>query len=166
MIIKRKHTGSFAVIPNAVGNDDQLKADTLGVLVYLLTKPEDWKVSVADVRKRFGIGRDRVYFIIQELETAGYVKRAQNRATGNRFSSVEYHVFDCQQSMAASNVEDIPENEPLPETPLPENQETENAQQITASVFSVSGTSASGKSGRILKTDFNKTEQHGHGKHR
>ena len=42
MIIKRKHAGSFAVIPNITANDVQLKADTLGVLVYLLAKPAEY----------------------------------------------------------------------------------------------------------------------------
>ena len=67
MIIKRKHSGSYAVIPNTVSDDENLKADTLGVLVYLLAKPEDWKVIVADLRRRFHIGRNRVYAIIREL---------------------------------------------------------------------------------------------------
>jgi hypothetical protein len=158
MIIKRKHSGSFAVIPNSVGNDDQLNADALGVLVYLLTKPQDWKVSVADIRRRFGIGRDRVYAIMVELETAGYVKRDQSRATGSRFSNIEYHVFDCpQKATASAGVE----NEPPPESPLPENQETEIPEEITASCFTVSGTSASGKSGRILKKYLTKPSSKG-----
>ena len=74
MIIRRKHSGSYAVIPNTVSDDENLKADTLGVLVYLLAKPEDWKVIVADLRRRFHIGRDRVYAIIVELQKAGYVQ--------------------------------------------------------------------------------------------
>ena len=87
MIIKRKHTGSFAVIPNITANDLHLKADTLGVLVYLLAKPADWSVSIADLRKRFGIGRDRVYAILLELEKTGYIGRVQSRSAQRRASA-------------------------------------------------------------------------------
>ncbi len=156
MIIRRKHTGNFAVIPNGTANDEKLKADTLGALVYLLAKPEDWKVSIADLRKRFGVGRDRVYAMLLELETAGYVKREQGRS-GERsmFTSVEYVVYDCPQSEAVPETcsED---NEPLPASPYPDNQEAVKSQQITASGFTVSGATVSGKSGHILKTDLTK----------
>ncbi|HUQ37039.1 MAG TPA: helix-turn-helix domain-containing protein [Aestuariivirga sp.] len=159
MIIKRKHAGSYAVIPNSVSNDDRLKADTLGALVYLLAKPEDWKVSIADIGKRFGIGRDRVYVIMQELEAAGYVKRAQNRASRSQFSSIEYHVFDCPQSNVVE--EEIPQNEPFLESPLTENQEAVKPQQNTISGLAVYGATVSGKSGRILSTDLTNTSSKG-----
>lgn len=158
MIIKRKHSGSFAVVPNAVSNDDRLQADTLGVLVYLLAKPEDWKVSVADLRKRFGVGRNRVYAIMLELEGAGYVQRFQNRAPHKQFSNIEYHVFDCPQA-AATDMADEPRvttEEPFPGLPLPQNGDTVKPQQNTVSLFSASPSTASPKRGRILKTDLTK----------
>ena len=75
MIIKRKHSGSYAIIPNATTNHQPLSADALGALVYLLAKPGDWKVIIADLRRRFDLGKDRAYSILKELERVGYVKR-------------------------------------------------------------------------------------------
>ena len=150
MIIKRKHSGSFAVIPNAISNDEKLKADTLGVLVYLLAKPEDWKVSVADLRRRFHMGRNRVYEIILELEVAAYVKRFQNRAAGNRFSAIEYHIYDCPQATAVQATHED-------EKPLPGIGETEKPQQNPASLISASPPTVCGNQGHILKTDLTKS---------
>lgn len=144
MIFRRKHSGSFAVIPNTISDDQNLKADTLGVLVYLLAKPEDWKLIVADLRRRFHIGRDRVYEIIVELQTAGYVKRFQSRVAGNKFAVFEYHVYDSPQAMADIAALDG-------EKPLPEIQEAEKPQQTPASGFP-----ASGNSGHILSTNSTK----------
>lgn len=156
MIIRRKHSGNFAVIPNATADDERLAADTLGTLVYLLAKPEDWKVIVADIRRRFGIGRNRVYAIMLELEDAGYVRRFQNRSAHSQFSSIEYHVFDCPQALAGSAdipVEgDVAGNEPFPGPPLPQNGDTVKTQQNTVSLFSASPSTASPKRGHILNT--------------
>lgn len=151
MIIRRKHTGNFAVIPNSTANDMALRADALGVLVYLLAKPENWQVSIADLRKRFDMGRNRVYAILGELAEAGYVERIQNRSgEANHFTAVEYHVYDCPRG-AGANKEVEREVEPLPQIGEPE-----KPQQIPASLFSASPVTVMRKSGNIIKTDLNK----------
>ena len=156
MIIKRKHSGSYAIIPNATADDERLAADTLGTLVYLLAKPEDWKVIVADIRRRFHIGRNRVYAIMQELEAGGYVQRTQNRAAHSRWGDTEYLVFDCPQAIAGDanmpGEADVVANVPLPDPPLPQNGDTVKPQQITASPFTVYRQTASPKRGHILST--------------
>ncbi|HUQ36673.1 MAG TPA: hypothetical protein VM144_09895 [Aestuariivirga sp.] len=156
MIIRRKHSGNFAVIPNATADDERLAADTLGTLVYLLAKPEDWKVIVADIRRRFGIGRNRVYAIMLELEGAGYVRRFQNRAAHSQFSSIEYHVFDCPQ-VGAGEADMVDEGrdaeiQQLANSPLPQNGDTVETQQNTVSPLTVYRETASPKRGHILNT--------------
>src|SRR5580765_4488965 len=99
MIIRRKHSGSFAVVPNITANDEQLSIEALGLLVFLLSKPSDWQVNVANLRMRFGIGRDKVYAILKALEAAGYVRKEQSRAVeNNQFRVVEYVVFDTPEA--------------------------------------------------------------------
>ena len=145
MIIKRKHSGSYAIIPNATADDEKLSADALGALVYLLAKPGDWKVIVADLRRRFSLGKDRAYSILKELENVGYVKRFQNRGAGHKFATYEYVIYDGPEAMAQDAGLDGRE-------PLPENQEAVKTQQNPASGFTGYGGTASGKSGHILST--------------
>ena len=116
MIIKRKLKTHYAHVPNSTADDPNLAADALGVLVYLLAKPHDWKVSVANIRGRFGIARNRVYDILRELTEAGYIERSQARNPESRFVSVEYIVFDSPEARAEAMAE--PENKPA--TPLPD----------------------------------------------
>jgi hypothetical protein len=138
----------------------RLSAEAVGVLVYLLSKPSDWVVSIAELRKRFYMGRDRLYHIMAMLEHAGYVVRSQVRNdTSKRFCPVEYIVHDCPVGTPArEDVETstVPSDKPLPEKPYPENPEAEKPQQKAASVFTASGSTVSGKSGHILKTDLTK----------
>lgn len=143
MIVRRKHTGNFAVIPNATSHDQRLSAEALGLLVYLLSKPSDWIVHMVELRKRFRTGRDRLYNIMGELEASGYVVRSQNRVeSSKRFCPVEYIIHDVPVGLAQ---------------PLPDFQEAVKPQEKAASVFAVSGSAVSGKSGHILKTDITKS---------
>ena len=114
-------------------------------MVYLLAKPGDWKVIVADLRRRFDLGKDRAYSILKELERVGYVKRFQNRGAGNKFATYEYVIYDGPEAMSQDAALDGRE-------PLPENQEAVKPQQNPASVFTGYGGAASGKSGHILST--------------
>ncbi len=144
MIMKRKHSGSFAVVPNITANDNQLSIDALGLLVFLLSKPNDWQVNVANLRKRFEIGRDRVYAILKQLESAGYVRKSQSKKSkSNQFCTVEYIVFDTPEAAKSEEL-----NEPLPENT---DAGISRTYEEAASVFAVSG-----KQGHIQKTDITK----------
>ena len=111
-IITRKRSDQFAIIPNAVASDDRLTFEERGVLVYLLAKPHDWNVSVKNLQNEGGIGRDKVYRILQKLEQIGYLKREQTKSSDGRFAAFNYTIHD----------DAVPENLPLPR---PENQEAD-----------------------------------------
>ena len=58
MILKRRHTANFTTIGNGAFDDERLKLDELGILTWLLSRPENWEVRRPQLRKRFKIGRD------------------------------------------------------------------------------------------------------------
>lgn len=74
MIFKRKHTGSFAVIPRATADDEQLSADALGALVYLLARPDMGRVTTEDLQARFKIGKARAEGLFKEIGALGYAE--------------------------------------------------------------------------------------------
>lgn len=93
LIIRSNIRQNFTVIPNEMANDDRLPADALGLLVYLLTKPNDWKVRVNELRSRFDMGKDKTYRILGNLEQLGYVIRESVRS-GGQFAETRYIVRD------------------------------------------------------------------------
>lgn len=105
-IVTRKRSENYAIIPNHVADDTRLSFEARGVLVYLLAKPHDWKILIGDLRKQ-GLGRDRAYRILAELQKAGYIERSQQRGTGGRHGEIEYTVYD----------DPVPVTLPLPEKP-------------------------------------------------
>jgi len=110
------------------------------MLVYLLSKPDNWKVQIRDLINQtancFGkrSGRDKVYAILNELRMAGYLFRSFRRE-GGEFKGVLYEVSECpdleagaafiaslvkgpNSPLTANPETDIPLTD-LPETDLP-----------------------------------------------
>ena len=84
---------NYSTLPNKLINDDKLSGDGLAVLVYLLSKPADWKVNAQNIANRFGYGINKVYAIIKHLIQFGYVKKDVIRDQG-KYTQIVYHVYD------------------------------------------------------------------------
>ena len=110
LIVRSSLKDNFSVLPNELINDDRLSTEHLGLLVYLLSKPNDWQVRVKQLQNRFDMGRDKTRRILATLEQYGYISRDIVRAEG-KFSETRYIVKDSPE----------PEN-PSPVFPAPVNQ--------------------------------------------
>lgn len=93
MIVRKEKTCNFTVIPNELLYDQKLSMMAKGVLCYLLSKPDHWKVQPSDIQANCGIGRQKVYSLIRELIEAGYVSRKLVRTKDGEFKT-EYVVSD------------------------------------------------------------------------
>lgn len=97
-IIRTKRTSNYSVIPNHI-HECGLSWRAVGMLVYLLSKPDDWKVSVTQLinhTKQSGapLGRDGVYSVLRELCSKGYVKKQDVRNESGVFTGTNYLVRD------------------------------------------------------------------------
>lgn len=119
-IIRNKRTSNFTTIPNSLINDHCLRWNDLGLLVYLLSKPETWTVRVDVLVKERGIGKDAVYEILKRLREAGYARLI-------RFSdgSTEWTIYDNPNQENPDKAKPNPENPDL-EKPDPENPDLDN----------------------------------------
>ena len=78
-IIKCQKKDNFTRIYNACINDKNLSGEALAILVYVMSKPEDWIIYVNDLHIRFKRSFHKIYDLINELENLGYMKRYQPR---------------------------------------------------------------------------------------
>jgi hypothetical protein len=123
MIVRRRHNGRFAALPNAIWTDDRLSVEAKGVLGYLLSRPHNWNVRLPQIGRVMNVGKDRLQRIFRQLIEAGYVTREQRRTQGGIFGSAEYVVRDEPEDSVAS----LPQPEkpepvkPEPVEPAPEN---------------------------------------------
>jgi hypothetical protein len=75
----------FTMIANTTLQDTTISLDAKGVLVWLISKPEDWTVYKKHLQKTFGIGRERMDRIFDELEQARYVRSRRLRMPDGTF---------------------------------------------------------------------------------
>lgn len=100
-IFRGKRTRGYTPVSNAVINDDRLALDELGALLKLLSLPANWQMHPGQLRKVWGVGRDRYYRIVDALRAAGYVKRGEmlrgTEQNAGSFVAIEYLVYDEPQ---------------------------------------------------------------------
>ncbi|EEP69086.1 hypothetical protein [Kingella oralis] len=129
-IIRAKRDRNFTVIDNCVFADKQLSFAAIGLLCYLLSKPDNWAVSAQhlttvteDTAKESGI--NAVHNLLKELREVGFLVMKKQK-TGE----ADYFVFDVPQTKKP-NQEKPNQEKPNQEKPNQEkpNQEKPNQEK-------------------------------------
>ena len=74
--------------------DARLSWAARGLLVYLLSKPDDWQVRVKDLQKRGDLGRDGIYKLLAVLRRFHYLRYEKNRTRDGRVRGGSYAVYE------------------------------------------------------------------------
>jgi len=142
MSIKRsKAHAEFFVMHNATAQDKALSWAARGMLAYLLSKPEGWITSMADLQRQSSGGKTVCQSAFKELETAKYAKREQCHRNGRLvWDTVVYdRPTESQQELDSKMVD----------CPPAEIQSIENLPAEKAAVY---------KEQSLENTDIEKTE--------
>ncbi len=119
-IIRAPQRHRFVIIDQHAIEDSRLSWAARGLLGYLLSRPDDWKVQVNDLRKRGDLGRDGIYKLLRELRDTGYVRFLRSRDQQGRIRGGTYMV----QEIANPPHPDLPDTvEPDTAVPDPVNPE-------------------------------------------
>lgn len=98
MITRRPRPKSnFYLLDKAISEDKRMSWAARGMLVYLLGKPDHWKVSPAALTNetkglKRGTGRDGVYAILNELKEVGYLQASGVRDASGSFAGTDYTI--------------------------------------------------------------------------
>ncbi len=91
---KRSH--GFVMIDKGFLENDQLSWKAKGILAYLLSKPDNWKVITRDLVKHSTDGKTAVYGGLSELQKQGYYNKKPIRSeNGRRISHWESTIYEC-----------------------------------------------------------------------
>lgn len=88
---------NFTQVDNGFINDPKLSFKAKGILLYLFSKPDDWRVVVSDVAKASKDGEKAVYSGLKELQKNGYAKVEQRRGKSGMFMGSVWVVFEVKQ---------------------------------------------------------------------
>ena len=99
MIIKKKeHKNNYTCISNEILQRKDLSLQAKGLLVYLLSLPEDWEVHKTEIWKHCKNGRDSVFRAWKELQEHGYITEKKYREKGRFQTQYIIHEEPCLES--------------------------------------------------------------------
>jgi len=99
MILRvNKRTGRYTVIDNTGLNDPRLSFKAKGILVYLLSKPDDWEIIVSQLVASGKDGYDSVMTGIRELRKYGYAELEVQRDEKGKVIKHTYNIFEVPGS--------------------------------------------------------------------
>lgn len=119
-IIRQKRKDRFLVVDNKIIEDKRLSFKARGLLIYMLSKPDDWKFYTGELANRSAKdGISAIKSALREIEAAGYLVRQQGHKKNGQFTSQDWILTDI--SANSPQVENPPADKPSTGKPLADN---------------------------------------------
>jgi hypothetical protein len=116
-IVRGPRQDRYTVLNRTLISDDRLSFRALGLLTFILDKPDHWRIDSIDLAKGEGReGRDAVRTALKELEAAGYLRRQRVHRPDGTFDMLST-VFDSPEAATRAG-------KPGPGNPALDNQAT------------------------------------------
>lgn len=94
-IIRQKRKKRFSIVDNKIIEDERLSFKARGLLIYMLSKPDDWKFYTDELAKRSSKdGVSAIKSALNEIENAGYLTRKQDHKKNGQFASQDWLLTD------------------------------------------------------------------------
>ena len=93
-VFKHRFDSNFSVTPNTIPQNEGLKLKDIGLLVYMLSLPEEWSFSLRGLAAMLPYDKiDSISESVKRLEKAGYIRIRRTR-TGGKFGGNEWDISD------------------------------------------------------------------------
>lgn len=97
-IIRQKRKDRFSIVDNKIINDKQISFKARGLLIYMLSKPDDWKFYPDELAKHSDKdGVKAINTALQEMESVGYLVRKRKRDNKGHFKGIDYLLYETPQ---------------------------------------------------------------------
>lgn len=93
-IFKIHHTKDYTIISNKILEDKNLTWKAKGLMAYLLSRPEDWRVFMKQLEGISKDGKHATRSALQELIDKGYIVKKVLRDKKGKFSAFLYEVYE------------------------------------------------------------------------
>ncbi|HEC2213249.1 TPA: conserved phage C-terminal domain-containing protein [Staphylococcus delphini] len=97
-----KESGNFVTVHKHFIYDSNLSAKAKGILLYLLSRPDDWKIYTSEIEKNMSDGQKSINSGVNELIKNKYIHRTQKRNETGVFKGYEYLVYEKPTEMPFS----------------------------------------------------------------
>lgn len=141
-----KESGNFVTVHKDFIHDSNISWKAKGILLYLLSRPDDWQIYETELVKHSVDGLSGLKSGIKELEEKGYIQRNRKRDAKGRLKEYEYAVYEQPNHIRFSNVgnsyigktyvgESHPTNNNSTNNDLTNNKDTNNVTDETIKIF-------------------------------
>jgi hypothetical protein len=132
-IYRKKKESNYVVLDKHCLQNTSLSWAAKGLHSYLMGLPDDWKVTVSDLKNRSKDGRDATSSAMHSLIQAGYVVRESEHDKAGRFAGYNYYVFETPEQ--ASEFLSTSTISGLTVYGFSENGKTENGKPVTTKYY-------------------------------
>lgn len=111
----------YIIISKKIFRDKSLSLDARGLLGYLLSLKDDWVTHPRQVAEEVGVGKTKIYSLLNELIAAGYATKENHVCAKRRFTGVTYYFYEeklekpqeikKQSTVSAKPDTDLPDTE-------------------------------------------------------
>lgn len=95
----------YVMLNKGLLQDPDLSWAAKGLLSYLISLPNDWRVQVSHLSKIYGGkggGEKAIYALLKELIEAGYCEKVQLKNESGYHSGVDYHITEFKKCLGHS----------------------------------------------------------------
>lgn len=107
--IRKDPNNPYVMVNKGFVYDSSLSAKAKGILLYLLSRPDNWQVYEMEISKHFTDGREAIRSGLKELVFTGYIKRTRERDEKGRLRKMNYEVFEIPQQVTKDGFPNIGE---------------------------------------------------------
>ena len=122
-VLKNKTQGNYVNVSKGIVMDRSLKLKDRGMLLTLLSLPDNWNFTAAGLAKILPDGKAAIYSSLDDLQKAGYLTKEQGRGEGGVFGAniIEIHEKPCPPFTDFPFADNPSPEKPFTEKPVPEN---------------------------------------------
>jgi len=88
----------YVMISREMAQDKSISPKARGVLLYLLSLPDDWKIYHSQLQEGLGVGEDYLNSAMEELLQNGYAERTREKVKG-MFQPYNYTIFEFKKCL-------------------------------------------------------------------
>lgn len=102
-IIKDKNN-PYVMMNKYALEDEKISWKAKGILAYLLSLPDDWKIYESELQNHAKDGKDSLAAGIKELEQAGYIKKSKIRNLKGQITGTNYEVYEVPTETGKTDI--------------------------------------------------------------
>ena len=120
-VLKKKITEDFTVVHNAFIKDTRMPLAAKGLLIVMLSLPDNWDFSIAGLKALLPDGKDKVRTTLKDLENMGYLRRSRINDEKGHIIDWEYCFSDepIFREESTEETENAVNSDPYPHSDFP-----------------------------------------------